>query len=206
MRWIEWIEMKAQRRQIKKFWVYFVSKSSESYNCIFISIYYLPYLFLYSSTLHLYSFLTYLHSPQFLFHTSLFFPSPQLLIPLLLFCLILSIQVRLILHQKWEFALHPACEAKKSLNRLRAYKRASSDGCHRDAELAFLAHSNACWNRSSILFFSFTLFYSYFISFPFISFHFLSFPFLSFSFLLFHFCWIPTIFFNFVLISFVLLH
>ena len=79
-----------------------------------------------------------------------------------IFChLFFSIQARHMLQQKWEFALDPTCEVKRSLNRLKAMERASSAGCHRDAELAFLAHSSACWNRSSLMLFLLLHFFNF---------------------------------------------
>lgn len=107
-----------------------------------------------------------------LFSTSLFLTLAHFFLPhlffLLTFDLYSSIQVHHMLQQKWEFALDPTSEVKRSLNRLKALEKASSGGCHSDAELAFLVHSSSCWNRSVLLHFLRFILYHYILLYSFI--------------------------------------
>lgn len=55
------------------------------------------------------------------------------------------------MQKQWEATLNPTCEVKRSLTRLRALEDNDNGGKAKDVELAFLAASNVCWNRSVIL-------------------------------------------------------
>ena len=56
--------------------------------------------------------------------------------------------MKAVLQKQWEAALNPTCETKRALTRLRALEDSDKGGKARDAELAFLASSSVCWNRS----------------------------------------------------------
>jgi hypothetical protein len=61
-----------------------------------------------------------------------------------------SIMSRKSLLQLWEASLNPACEAKRSLNRLRDLESQEVNGKGTEAELAFLMNSSVCWKRLDV--------------------------------------------------------